>query len=77
MTTNLLAGGSATTGTILSGFGCTISLTNNPTITGGTGLRAEGGRIVYSGITNNATTKTYTINGGRIYSGSQTSIPNY
>ena len=78
MTTNVITGGSATNGAILSGGGCRIHLASSGvTITGGTGLRAEGGDITYSSITNNASTKTFTSNGGRIYSGTQSSIPNY
>ena len=51
---------------------------HNGTVTGYGGLLAtQMGRIGYSSITNNATNKTSATNGGRIYSGNQSSIPNY
>ena len=51
---------------------------HSSTVTGYGGIRAtQGGEIAYSSITNNATNKTATATGGRIYSGNQTSIPNY
>lgn len=44
----------------------------------GTGIYADfGGKVTYNTITNNATTKIRTSRGGRIYSGAQTSAPNY
>lgn len=42
-----------------------------------TGLRCDGGIIKYNVNTMTATTLTATMSGGRIYTGAQTSIPNY
>ena len=52
---------------------------NNATLSASArGLVASyGGVITYSTATNSATVKNLTSTGGRIYSGSQTSIPNY
>lgn len=48
------------------------------TVSGYGGIRAsQGGEIAYSSLTNNATNKTSAVTGGRIYSGNQSSIPNY
>lgn len=55
-----------------------VHIQNATLATSGTGLVSSyGGVITYHAVTNNATIKTSTISGGRIYTGAQTSIPNY
>lgn len=50
----------------------------SPVITGNRGLGVyTGGMIGYANLKNNATTPTGTNTGGRIYTGAQTSVPNY
>lgn len=79
MTTNQISGTTASGSQYTIGaYGGYVMLTTGHTITGLNGLQATyGGRIAYNSITNNATTKTNTSSGGRIYSGTQSSIPNY
>ena len=58
--------------------GSRVSMVDLAGSNNGVGIRSDGGSVVsYSTRTLTATTANITTNGGRIYTGAQTSIPNY
>ena len=75
---NELAVSNTTSYCVTSANNSKVHIQNATLSTAGSGLVASyGGVITYTTITNSATVKNATLTGGRIYSGSQTSIPNY